>query len=322
LINEKDFLEEKINKGESSLSHKNGTKTKALVALGLVSFFWGTTWIASRQGVKYMPALQLAAIRQFIGGLAYVFFFVAKGRAIPRGKEWRTVLMLSLLNFFLNNTLSTWGLKYISAGLGSIIGATFPLWLVLIVLIRSRTSISMKAMIGFLLGFAGICVIFYEHLPDFFRSSFRLGIFLSVAAAISWAFGSLYTQERSADFNPYFSLGLQMVISGVVLYSLSWSFGLNIPISAIPSQSWYAILYLVIFSSILTFIAYVYALQHLPASRVAIYAYINPIVAVLVESILFGEKLSLYIGFGGLITLVGVYLVNESFRTRAAKYKA
>src|SRR3984893_19159101 len=104
------------NKNFLPASHKvipglvnKSTKRKALIAVGLVSFFWGTIWIASREGVKYMPALQMAAIRQFIGGILYVIFFISKGRAIPRGKEWLTVLILTLLNFVLSNGLSTWG---------------------------------------------------------------------------------------------------------------------------------------------------------------------------------------------------------------------
>jgi len=301
--------------GLPSLESK-GTKTKALIALGLVSFFWGTTWIASREGVKHMPALQLAAIRQFIGGVAYVIFFIAKGRSWPRGKEWVTVLILTFLNFILSNTLSTWGLKYITAGLGSIIGATFPLWLVVILLFKSKSSLPRKAIIGFLLGFAGICVIFYEHLRDFVQPAFQFGILLSVSASITWAFGTLYTKQKANDFNPYFSLGLQMVISGLVLYLITWSAGVTIPLQDIPTRSWLAIFYLVIFSSIVTFVAYVYALQHLPASRVSIYAYINPVVAVLIGSLFFGEHFSTYIGIGGLITLFGVYLVNEAFRKK------
>src|SRR3984893_10770270 len=158
---------------------KNETQTRALIAVGLVSFFWGTTWIASREGVKYMPALQMAAIRQFIGGIAYVIFFMSKGRAIPRGKEWLTILMLSFLNFILSNTLSTWGVKYISGGLASIIGATFPLWLVIILLLKSRSALPPKAIVGFILGFAGICIIFYEHLNDFLNVDFRFGMSLS-----------------------------------------------------------------------------------------------------------------------------------------------
>lgn len=301
--------------GKAGFQQK-ATRTKALIALALVSFLWGTTWIASREGVKHMPALQLAGIRQFIGGLAYVIFFTAKGRAFPRGREWGTILILSFLNFVLSNTLSTWGLQYISAGLGSIIGATFPLWLVLIILIKSRSSLPGKALLGFVLGFAGICVIFYEHLADFLESGFRFGIMLSVAASISWAFGTLYTKQKASDFNPYFSLGLQMVISGIVMYIVSWSSGITIPFAEIPRASWIAIIYLVIFSSIFTFVAYLYALQHLPASRVSIYAYINPVVAVLIGSLFFGEKFTLYMGIGGLVTLLGVYLVNEAFRAK------
>src|SRR5215210_1759099 len=98
---------------------RKGTKGKALVALALVCFFWGTTWVASKEGVRYMPALQLAGIRQTLGGLCYVLFFIARGTAWPRGREWGIILMLGLLNFTLTNGLSTWGIKYISAGLGS-----------------------------------------------------------------------------------------------------------------------------------------------------------------------------------------------------------
>ncbi len=311
------------NNGSNSLPglEKKGTRKKALIALGLVSFLWGTTWIASREGVKHMPALQLAAIRQFIGGLAYIIFFTAKGRSFPKGKEWIAVLILTLLNFILSTTLSTWGLKYISAGLGSIIGATFPLWLVIILLFKSRSSLSLRAILGFIFGFAGICVIFYEHLADFFQSEFRLGIFLSVSASISWAFGTLYTKQTASDFNPYFNLGLQMTISGIILYIVSSILGITIPIGQIPGSSWIAITYLVIFSSILTFVAYLYALQHLPASRVSIYAYINPVVAVLIGSLFFGERFSLFIGVGGIVTLFGVYLVNEAFRTKVSERK-
>lgn len=110
-----------------------------------------------------------------------------------------------------------------------------------------------------------------------------------------------------------------MAISGLLLYIISGSLGLNIPLATIPAHSWYAIAYLVLFSSLLTFLAYIYALQHLPASQVSIYAYINPVVAVLIESMFFGEKLSVLIGVGGLTTLVGVYLVNQSFRLRMGK---
>jgi drug/metabolite transporter (DMT)-like permease len=293
---------------------KRGAKAKAMLALSMVCFFWGTTWIASKQGVTYMPALQLAGIRQFLGGIIYVIFFLGKGRALPRGKEWLPVLVLALLNFILSNGLSTWGVKYISAGLGAIIGAIFPLWIVIIGLFSSKSKMPAKAVIGLLMGFGGVCVIFYDHLHDFLNADFRFGIMLSIGATWSWAFGTLYTKEQAVEFNPYFSLGLQMFISGIVLYSISATSGLNIPLTAIPWQAWASIGYLVAFGSVFSFACYLYALQNLPTGQVSIYAYINPVVAVLIGSLLFDEKLSIYIAIGGAITLIGVYLVNEAFK--------
>ena len=294
--------------------HRKGTKAKALFALALVCVLWGTTWIAPKEGVRHMPALQLAGIRQFIAGLIYVAFFLIKGASLPKGKEWIPVLVLSFLNFIMSNGLSTWGVKYISAGLGSIMGAIFPLWLVVIGLFASREKLQQKAIIGLLLGFSGVCIIFYEHLEDFFIPDFRFGIILSLIATWTWAFATLYTKQQAASFNPYFSLGLQMLISGITLISFTSVTGNAVSISQIPWESWTAIAYLIIFGSLLAFIAYLYALQNLPTEQASIYAYINPIVAVLCGWLIFNERITIFITVGGLVTLLGVYLVNKAFK--------
>ena len=261
-----------------------------------------------------MPALQLSGIRQLLGGLCFVVFYIYRGQRWPQGKEWRAILILSFLNFLLSNGLSTWGLHYISSGLGAIIGAIFPLWLVIIGLFTAGNRMPAKAILGMVLGFGGICIIFYEHLHDFLIADFRLGILLSLIATWSWAFGTLYTKKIAANFNPYFSLGLQMVISGISLIVFTTATDLSIPFTAIPWQSWAAIGYLILFGSIVSFIAYLYALQRLPTEQVSVYAYVNPIVAVLLGWLIFSEKLTVFIGVGGLVTLLGVYLVNRAFR--------
>ena len=298
--------------------HKKGTRAKAIFALALVCFLWGTTWLASKEGVRHMPPLQMAGIRQLIAGLLYVSFFLLKGIKLPKGKEWTTILVLSFLNFVLSNGLSTWGIKYISAGLGSIMGAIFPLWLVVIGLFSSRARIPVRALIGLVLGFGGVCIIFYEHLGDFINADFRFGIILSLIATWTWAFGTLYTKKQAANFNPYFSLGWQMLISGVFLFAFTNLTGNAIPVSSIPWQSWAAIAYLVLFGSLIAFICYLYALQNLPTEQASIYAYVNPVVAVLSGWILFGEKLTVFITVGGLVTLLGVYLVNRAFKALPA----
>jgi drug/metabolite transporter (DMT)-like permease len=293
---------------------KKGTRAKALFALALVCFLWGTTWLASKEGVRHMPALQLAGIRQLIGGTCYVIFFLIKGLPLPKRKEWVTILILSFLNFLLSNGLSTWSVQYISAGLAAIIAAIFPLWLVVIGLFTSKSKISLQAVAGFVIGFSGVCIIFYEHLQDFLNGDFRFGILLSLIATWTWAFGTLYTKKQAANFNPYFSLGLQMMISGIFLSVFTNLLHKAVPLTAIPWQSWASIGYLVIFGSIISFIAYLYALQNLSAEQTSLYAYINPIVAVLLGWMILSEKLTVFIAVGGAVALFGVYLVNKAYK--------
>lgn len=291
-----------------------GQRKKAMLALGAVCILWGTTWVASKQGVLHMPPLQLSGTRQLLAGIIYIIYFTSKGATWPKGREWYIIGVLSFLNILCSNGLTTWGVKYISAGLGAIIAATFPLWMVIIGLFSSKEKIPVAALRGFLLGFAGICVIFYEHLQDFFNPEFLFGISISVTAAWTWALGTIFTKKEAKEFNPYFSLGLQMFMAGVVLLATSYITGQAVPVTKIPWQSWTAIAYLVIIGSVFAFAAYLYALQHLSVEQMSIYAYINPVVALILGSFLFSEKLTLFIVAGGAITLYGVYMINTALR--------
>lgn len=260
-----------------------------------------------------MPALQLAGLRQFIGGSLYIGYFLYKKAAWPKGKQWKTIFILSILNFVISNGLSTWGVKYISSGLGAMLNAIFPLWIVIITFFRGEKLVRL-AVFGLIISFSGVCVIFYEHLSDFLNPEFRFGILLSILSTISWAFGSLYTKKKAASFNPYFSLGLQMFISSCFLLSMTSATGTGVALDLIPENSWWAIAYLVIVGSVLTFVAFIYMLQRLPPEINSIYAYINPIIAVLLGAMIFGEPLTLAIAIGGAITLGGLFLVNYSIR--------
>ena len=154
-----------------SVFHDYITKKKNAIGLPILAlcwccFFWGSTWIASKEGVKHMPALQLVAIRQILGGSVFLLYFLITKAPWPNKRQWRNILILSVLNFMLSNGLSTWGVKYISSGLGAIIGSIFPLWIVIISFFRGE-KISWRATLGLIVGFLGICVVFYDYLNDF-----------------------------------------------------------------------------------------------------------------------------------------------------------
>jgi len=232
---------------------------------------------------------------------------------LPDKKDIIPLLILSFLNFILSNGLSTWGVKFIPAGLAAIIGAIFPLWLVLIGIFISKQSPPKMAVAGVIIGFVGVCTIFYDHLIDFLDPSFRFGIVLSLIATMSWALGTLYTKKHAKSFNPYFGLGFQMLLSGTFLSCVSFFDPLHVDIMDISMMTWFSILFLVIFGSIIGFMCFLYALQHLPAQQASVYAYINPLVALVAGYFILGEKITTLILIGCGITILGVYLVNRSY---------
>ena len=290
-------------------------RTRALVAVGLVSFFWGTTWLASKKGVEHMPALQLAGIRQFLGGSIYLIFFFFKGHKLPTKEQFIQFLWMSVLMFVASNGLSTWSVQYIPSGLGAVIGAIAPIWIAIFsVTLFRETRFNIATVIGLTLGFGGIIIIFSDYIRDLFNSRFSLGIFLGLVATMTWALGTLYTVRHAKDLDPYYSLGWQMFMAGIILTLISLVTGQYKPLSAISPVAWYSIGYLVVVGSVITFLAFIYALKRLPAAQASVYAYINPVVAVIVGSMLNHEKLNLTIALGTFVTLFGVYLVNTGFR--------
>lgn len=294
------------------MSSPTPNNRNAYLALLVVCIVWGVSWVGTKEAVKYMPPFQMVGIRQILAGLCYVIFFIVRRDKLPGKKDWKIILLLSFLNFMVSNGLATWGVKLTTAGISAILGAIFPLWLVLILTFKGGNRIPKLAWLGILLGFVGICIIFYDHLKLLFDYSFLGGIVLGLVAALAWAFGTVYTKEYAVDFNPYQSIGWQMLISGITLNIVATATGQTIPISEITLHTWEAILFLVIISSIIAFLAYLYALQRLPASLVSTYAYINPIVAVFAGHFFIHEKLSLLILEGSLVTLTGVYIVNRA----------
>lgn len=294
-----------------------GTERKAYFALALVCLVWGVSWVGTKEAVRFMPPFQMVGIRQILAGSAYVFYFMLRRAKLPRKKEWYPILLLSLLNFMISNGLATWGVKLTTAGLSAIMGAIFPLWLVVILAARGNNRIPPLAWIGILVGFSGVCIVFYEHLHELFNFSFLGGITLGLFASLAWAYGTIYTKEFALDFNPYHSIGWQMLISGFALTIIAQISGEVIPLKEIKLYTWSAIFFLVVVSSIIAFLAYLYALQKLPTGIVSVYAYVNPIVAVLAGSLFTGEPLTVLIITGSLVTLAGVYIVNRALHKKA-----
>ena len=289
---------------------------KAYLALSITSIVWGTTWVASKMGINHMPAFELASIRQFFGGSIYILFFLlVKKEKLPTLKQFKWLVPMAFLMFVSSNGIATYGLQFITSGLAALIAALYPLSVVLIERFYYKAiRITPQTMLGLFLGLLGIGFIFYKDSLQIHSGDYALGVGLSMFAMLTWSVGSIIISRTKIDINPYYSIGWQMFISAMTMGTFTYLSGNYIPITAIPAISWGVIVYMVIGGSVFAFISFIYSMKHLQASIASLYAYINPIVAIWVGSLLLKEEMSWNSIVGTICTLTGVYLVNNSLK--------
>lgn len=292
---------------------------KAYFALAATSLIWGTTWVANKIAVAQVPGLQISYLRQLFAGILFVVYFKLKGEPWPTFKQLKPLLFISFFLIILNSGLSTWSLGYIPSGLGALISAMAPICMVLLEMILYKSRNTLFTYIGLLVGFGGISMVFYENAFTNHNKEYVFGLVLGVVATIAWSAGSVLVSRSKIKMNPYYGLGWQMLMGAPFIYLLSIITGNYVPITTIDFTSWAAIIYLIFIGSIIAFACFMFATKHLPLSISSLYAYFNPIVAMIIAAIILKERLTVNILTGSFITLVGVYLVNYSMREKISK---
>ena len=290
---------------------------KAYFAVAVTSVVWGTTWVASKMGVSHVPAFQFASIRQFLGGIIYVSFFLIKGEGLPTAKQFLWLMPMSFLMFVSSNGIATYGLQFITSGLAALIAALYPLSVVLIERFYFKAiKITAPTLIGLVLGLLGIVFIFYKDSLQMHGKNYPLGVALSLFAMLTWSVGSVVISRSKININAYYSIGWQMLISAATMGCITLYTSNYIPLHSIPLSTWGVIIYMVLGGSIFAFISFIYSMKHLQPAIASLYAYINPIVAIWVGSLLLDEKMSATSIIGTICTLVGVYVVNNSLKNQ------
>ncbi len=295
---------------------KQTEKGSGYLALTTTSILWGTTWVASKVAVQQLPGLQLAYIRQFIAGTIFLLFFMLiKKLPLPTWKDFKLMIVLAILMFVIANGFSCWGLAYVPTGLASLIGALSPLSVVMIEWIfYKKRNVSLLTFVGLFTGIAGVGFVFYQNMFSHIDSKLIIGLLLSVTAMFAWSMGTVVLSRHKYSINPYYAMGWQMMIGSVLLFPLAHLTQAPISLNSISPQTWLSIAYLIGAGSILSFIAFIYSLKKLPPAISSLYAYINPLVAMITASIVLSEKITITIIIGTIVTVVGVYIVNHSIK--------
>jgi drug/metabolite transporter (DMT)-like permease len=191
-----------------------------------------------------------------------------------------------------------------------------PIWVIMINLtINKDERPTLPIIIGVLMGLFGIMMIFGEHVADFSRRDYLLGIIMTFIATLSWASGSVWIKKRNLQGNPFMNAGLQMFFGGLFMLPCSL---LVDDLSAIrwTPEAAYSMLYLIVFGSLIAYTCYSYALRKLPMTIVSLYAYVNPVVAVVLGWLVLDEKLNLRIIAAIVLTVAGIYIVNKGYQLR------
>lgn len=286
--------------------------TLLLASFAAVYILWGSTYLAIRIGVESFPPLLLAGLRHLTVGLVFYPYFRHATDEKPTLAQWGTAVITGVLLLAMGNGTVSWSEKFVPSGIAALLVATVSLWMVLIDWLRpGGHRPGPRVISGFLLGFAGMALLVG---PERIGNSDRvnpLAGFALIGASFAWALGSIYSRHHPLPRSPLLGVGMQTLCGGSVLCLAAVATGelRGFHLADVTRRSWIALLYLVIFGSALGFSAYVYILKHSTASRVATYAFVNPVVALFLGWFFAAEPLTLRTVLASGIILTAVILV-------------
>lgn len=303
---------------------KQNSLLPAYLALAVVCLVWGTTYFAIRVGVEHFPPFLFSGIRQVIAGGIMLLVLKISGKLQVHRSDIINQSVLGLLMVALGNGVIGWSERFISSGLAALICSLIPVFVVVIsfVLGFDRQKQHILIIIGLLLGCMGIALIFRDNLADLTNKEYFTGMLVAFGACLAWAYGSVISKYRlKASSNIFQSAALQLLTGGLVLFVLSALLDDYSELQYITPDSIWALVYLIVVGSLIAYTAFVYALKHLPIGISSLYAYINPLIALVLGAALLNEKMTAYTFFALLTTLAGVYCINRGYQLMARAKK-
>jgi drug/metabolite transporter (DMT)-like permease len=284
----------------------------AYLAWLLVCLVWGTTYLGIRVALETIPPALVGGIRYAIGGVVLAAILAARGVTLPRAHNWPGLTLMGFLLLVLGNGGVIWAEQWVPSGIAAVIIASSPFWMTGIeALVPGGERLGRQTIAGMLIGFCGILLLVWPDLSagGEFGGRFAIGLIALQVACAGWALGSVYGKRHARDENALAAAAVQMFTGGMIMLMIGTVRGEWAALT-FSQRSLVAETYLTVIGSIVAYPAYVYALKYLPVSTVSLYAYVNPVIAVLLGSWLLGEALSVRIGIAAALVLIGVMVVR------------
>jgi drug/metabolite transporter (DMT)-like permease len=292
-------------------------------ALLVVWLVWGSTYLAIRVGVRTIPPFTLAAIRYLVAGAIMLPIGWLSGtpeervRDRPGTRQWAAMLLLGAMLPAAGNGVVSWAEVKLPSGIAALLVGTVPIWMVLADGLLGRRMPGLARWLALGVGLTGVVVLSGGGSGPVAA----VAIIATLLAAVSWGVGSALQTRLPVPSRPLLMSGMELFCGGLVLTVVAASRGeLTFALDHVTAQSWWALLYLIGPGSLLAMTCYVYALDRLPATTVSTYAFVNPVVAVLLGLLLLNEHLTAEQGVGGALVVLAVagLLVGPRRRLRSA----
>ena len=299
------------------MSHRPAWKTQ--LAFAIIYFVWGSTFLAIRVGVREVPPLLLAAMRFLVAGVVLYVWMISRGERSPERHQWMSAFLLAFLIFVLDYGLLFWAEQRVPSGLAAVMMATIPVFMALSEIIFLRTQrLTVRLTLALLIGIAGVAVLVSRSLNLGGVPIDRSGAMALIVGAMSWSVASALTRKLPLPSSKVMSSAAQMLAGGILLTVVSASLGefRNFHPGTVSLGAWLSLLYLIVAGSIAGFTAYVWLIHHESPTKVGTYAYVNPVVAVVLGYLLAGEELGMRTILGTAFVLVSVVVITT---TRARK---
>lgn len=296
-------------------AQSNRSTWKTLLAFAIIYFVWGSTFLAIRVGVREVPPFLLAAVRFLAAGLALYGWTLLKGERSPSGRQWRSAFFLAFLIFVMDYGLLFWAEQRVPSGLAAVVMATIPVFMALSEIAFLRTQkLTLRLTLALLVGIAGVAVLMSHSLNLGGAPVDTAGAIALIVASMSWSIASILTRKLPLPASKVMSSGAQMLAGGILLTLAAAALGefRGVHPTAVSGAAWFSLLYLIVAGSIVGFTAYIWLLHRESPTKVGTYAYVNPVVAVLIGYFFAGEALGLRTILGTLFVLVSVIVITTT----------
>jgi len=295
---------------------------KTLLAFAIIYFVWGSTFLAIRIGVHEVPPLLFAAMRFVVAGAVLFGWMMSKGECLPSGRQWGSVVVIASLIFVLDYGLLFWAEQRVASGIAAVMLAMIPAFMALAEIIFLKTQrLTVRLALALLVGIGGVAVLM-SHSFDLGGAAIETtGAVALIVASLSWAVASVLTRVLPLPESKVMSSGAQMLTGGLLLVVAAAAFGefRGFHPGSVSRGAWLALAYLIVAGSIIGYTAYTWLIHHESPTKVATYAYVNPVVAVVLGYFLGGEALGLRTILGTVFVLISVVVITTAKKVVASR---